>query len=175
MHSGTHIKTVFLFYCQNWELWKVLSTALAVLLSVILKVLFPTIGLLILVLIDTHFGVKKYIKKQLELGKQLKSERTYKNIQSEGLRKMGSKISDYLIFIVVFVSFESLVLEYMGINITHNNLTVSTVVVMLLCLVEIKSIDENMKKLHGISLYRSIVDFVFRRKSVSEIITEKDK
>ncbi len=167
MNAGIHIKKVIMFYCTDWELWKVLGASIALLLSILLKVIFPAIGLLLLVLLDMRFGVKKYVKSQKDNGVELKSERSYRNIQSGGVRKTFSKIGDYLTVILVFVIFEA-ILEYMGVNLKYQNFTLSNFVVLLLCINELKSLDENIRKLQGISLLRSVLDFVFRRKPVSE-------
>ncbi len=141
MNAGIHIKKVILFYCTDWQLWKVLGASMALLLSILLKVVFPAIGLLVLILLDMRLGIKKHIKVQKSEGVNLKSERSYRNMHSSGIRKTFSKIADYVTVILVFVIFEA-VLEHLGINIKYNNLTVSNVVVLLLCLVEVKSVDE---------------------------------
>ncbi len=172
MNTGIHIKKVLLFYLHDWELWKVLGAAFALLLSILVKVIFPATGLLMLILLDTRLGIKKHIKKEKSKGVVLKSERSIMNLQSVGLRKTFSKIADYLIVILIFVFFEG-ILEYMGVNVKYNNFTVSNFVVLLLCLTELKSVDENIKELHNISLYQRINDFIFKRKSISEITTDE--
>ncbi len=163
-----------MFYCTDWQLWKVLGTSIALVFSILLKVIFPSIGLFLLILLDMRFGVKKYVKKQKDDGMKLKSERSYQNIQSGGVRKTFSKIADYITIILVFVVFEA-VLEYMGVNLKYQNFTLSNFIVLLLCINELKSLDENIRYLQGISLLTSVLDFVFRRKSVSEIVKQQQQ
>ncbi len=163
-----------MFYCTDWQLWKVLGASIAVILSILLKVIFPAIGLLLLILLDMRFGVKKYVKEQKDKGVKLKSESLYRNLQSEGIRKTFSKAADYLIFIIVFIVFEA-ILEHMEVNLKHHNFTLSNLVVLLLCVTELKSIDENIRELHNVSILTSVLDFVFRRKNLGEIINnDKD-
>ncbi len=162
-----------MFYCTDWQLWKILGASMAVILSILLKVIFPAFGLLFLILLDMRFGVKKHIKEQKDKGIKLKSESLYRNLQSEGIRKTFSKAADYLIFIIVFIVFEAII-EYMGVHITYNNFTLSNLVVLLLCLTELKSIDENVRTLHNVSILTSVLDFVFRRKNVDEIINNRN-
>ncbi len=174
MNTGIHIKKVWMFYSTDFQLWKVLGGVGAIVLSVLLKVLFPAIGLTVLVLLDVRFGIKKFIKNEKEKGVVLKSEHTYRNVHSEGLRRTVSKITDYVIFIIAFVTLETILTD-MGVNVSYENFSLSTLVVLLLCLVEVKSIDENFEELYNISILTSVLDFVFRRKSVGEVISEKYK
>lgn len=173
MNAGMHIKKVLLFYSSNWELWKVLSTGGALLLSIVLKVVFPVLLLVVLILLDMRLGIKKSIKHRKEKGEVVKSERSYHNVRSDGLRRTFSKMADYAVIILVAIVFEG-VLEHMGINIKYDNFTLSNLIVLLLCITELKSVDENIKELQNISLLKSIIDFVFRRKSVSEIISSRE-
>ncbi len=173
MNAGIHIKKVLMFYSTQWELWKVLGTALALLFSILLKVIFPATGLFMLIFLDMRLGIKKHIRKK-KATEKLKSECCFRNIRSEGLRKTFSKIGDYLTVILVFVVFEG-VLEYMGVNVKYNNFTISNFVVLLLCLTELKSVDENIRELQNIGIYQKIVDFVFKRKSIREIVAQDDK
>lgn len=173
MNAGMHIKKVLLFYSTNWELWKVLSTGGALLLSIVLKVVFPALLLIVLILLDMRLGIKKSIKRRKEKGEVLKSERSYRNIRSDGVRKTFNKTADYIVVIIVVIVFEA-VLEYMGVNVNYNNFTLSNLIVLLLCITELKSVDENIKELHNISLLKSVIDFVFRRKSVSEIVNSRE-
>ncbi len=173
MNAGIHIKKVILFYCTDWQVWKVLGASAAIILSILLKVIFPAIALLLLIFLDMRFGIKKYVKRQKEKGAALKSERSYRNIRSEGIRRTFSKIADYLTFIIVFIVFES-VLEWMGVNMKYGNFDLSNLVVLLLCVTELKSIDENIKELQGISMLQSVIDFVFRRKTVAEIVITRE-
>lgn len=173
MNAGIHIKKVLLFYSTHWEIWKVIGAGGAILLSVLLKVVFPAILLIVLIVLDMRLGIKKYIKRRKEQGLEVKSERSYKNIRSYGIRRTWNKTADYVVVIMVFIVFEAL-LQYMGLNITYNNFTVSNLIVLLLCLTELKSVDENIRELHGISFFKSVIDFVFRKKSVAEIISEKE-
>ncbi len=174
MNAGVHIKKVLLFYSADWELWKILGAGFALLFSVLIKVIFPAVVLVVLVLLDMRFGIKKHIKRRVEKGDIPKSQRSFKNIRSGGVRRTFSKIADYLIVVMAFIAFEGL-LEYMEVNVKYHNFTLSNLMVFLLCLNELKSIDENLKELRGIGLLKSAFDFVLRRKSVNEIILDKNE
>ncbi len=174
MNTGIHIKKVLMFYSADFQFWKVLGGVVAIVLSILIKVLFPAIGLIILVLLDVRFGIKKFIKNKKKEGVVLKSEHTYRNVKSEGLRRTISKITDYVIFIIAFMTLE-VIMTSMGVNVSYENFSLSTFVVLLLCLVEMKSIDEKFEELYKISILTSVLDFVFRRKSVDKIVSEKYK
>ncbi len=162
-----------MFYSTNFGIWKTLCIAGAILLSIFLRVLFPILGLIILVALDMRFGIKKYVQNEKREGRLLKSEKLHKNIKSGGFRKTLAKSADYVIFIIAFMVLEA-IMENMGVNIKYENFSLSTLVVLLLCVTEVKSLDENFEEIYGVKILTSVLDFVFKRKSVSEIITNRD-
>lgn len=174
MNTGMYMRKVAIFYTTNLEIWKVLAVALSALISILINVIVPLLVLLVLILIDMRFGIKKYVKRKNEQGEKLKSNATYKNVKSYGIRRTLAKLADYLFFILVVIAFE-LLLEHLKINVHFQNVYLSTLTVLLLCIVELKSIDENFRELQGISIMKHLVNFVFRKKSVSEIVNEEMK
>lgn len=169
MNAGIYIKKVILFFSTDWEIWKVLSVAGSAVLSLFLSTLVPSIILVVLVLIDMRFGIKKYMKEKETAGEILKSRKPVRNVKSWGIRKTISKLSDYLFIITGVIVFEIL-LKHLDINIQYEKISISTLAILLLCIVELKSIDENIRELRGVSVITAILDFIFRRKSAKEIL-----
>lgn len=169
MNSGSHIRTVYLFYTQDLEVWKVVAGAGMTLLAMLVNIIPPLLALGVLILIDTRFGIKKYIKRKNKENKKILSR---ENFRSWGIRKMLSKSADYMFIIVASLFMETFVLEHLGINFKHNNLTLTTFTVLAMCLVEIKSINENFYAVNGVSLWRYVLLYFFNKKPVTEILEE---
>lgn len=169
MNSGNHIRAVYLFYTQDVGVWKVIAGAGMTLLAMLVNIIPPLLALGVLILIDTRFGIKKYIKRKNKENKRILSR---ENFRSWGIRKMFSKTADYAFIIVASLFMETFVLEHLGINYKYNNLTLTTFTVLAMCLVEIKSINENFYEIHGVSLFKYVLLYFFKKKPVTEILEE---
>lgn len=123
---------------------KPLVILLAPVISILVSLKLSLLLLTILITLDFIYGVKKYCKKN-DVELRLFKISTWKTIQSQGLRATFNKVTEYGIGILVVAFFQALwfpnyqPLSYIGIE---GGLT--TVTVLVACLVEAWSLVENM-------------------------------
>ncbi len=174
MNLGIHIIKVIEFITTDWDAKKSIGMMIITLLGLVVNAVFPLIALILLVFADMRFGIRKYVKKKIDNGEKV-NNRSYKNVTSYGVRKTLSKLGDYLFIVAVIVVFEVFVLRHLGINVERGNLTVSTFTILVLCLVEIKSIDENFMEVRGISLLKGVSNFFFKKDILKDINNEDNR
>lgn len=171
LNSGIHIKKFSIWLFQDWELYKVFSLAFSIFLSIFTSVAVPFLALLALILIDTRFGIKKWMFKQRSKGNVNLKRFSFQNIRSWGIRRVLSKIADYVFILAASVILEML-LEYLHLNAKYDHLHLSTLVAFLLCAVELKSIDENVKSIRGLSIISAVVNYFVKRNNIKELYNE---
>ncbi|MDT9499132.1 phage holin family protein [Capnocytophaga canimorsus] len=174
LNSGIHIKKFSIWLFQDWELYKVFSLAFSIFLSIFTSVSVPFLALLALILIDTRFGIKKWMFKQRNKGNANLRRFSFQNIRSWGIRRVLSKIADYVFILAASVILEML-LEYLHLNAKYDHLHLSTLVAFLLCAVELKSIDENVKTIRGISIISAVLNHFLKKNNVKELYEETIK
>lgn len=174
INSGIHIKKFSVWLFQDWELYKVFSLAFSIFLSIFTSVAVPFLALLALILIDTRFGIKKWMCKQKKKGNVTLKKYSFQNIRSWGVRRVLSKIADYVFILAASVILE-LLLEYLHLNAKYDHLHLSTLVAFLLCAVELKSIDENVKSIRGISVISAVLNYFVKKNNIKELYEEASK
>ncbi len=174
MNLGIHIVKVIEFITTDWDAKKTIGMMIVTLLGLMVNAIFPLIALIILVFVDMRFGIRKHIKKKRDAGEKV-HERSIRNLNSGGMRRTFSKMGDYLFLIIGIVVFEVFVLRHLGVNVERGNLTISTFTIFLLCLIEVKSIDENFMEIRGISILKSISNFFFKKDILKDINNEDNR
>lgn len=140
-------------------------------LSIFVNVAIPSIALVLLVIFDNITGIKASVIQKKKVNPDANIN-FWNTINSRGLRRSMSKLKDYFTIILVFFFFEWLVLDYLHINFKYERVTISTVTVVILCGIELLSIDENFKKINGISIFSKIFDIFFKKKPIDQVIGE---
>ncbi len=156
MNTGTYIRKFFMFFTANIDLSKIIGLMISALMAELINTLPLIIALVILMLIDLRFGVKKWIKKEQKAGRKV-NRFFILNFNSDGMRKTLSKGTDYFWMIICAVVFEILVLQHLDIKIQWRNLNIPSLMIAIMCFVEIWSIGENYKELRGYNIVTYII------------------
>lgn len=170
MNAMQHIEKFIDWLFFDWRQYKWISLVVSFLGSFFLSISVPLFGLAVLILIDMRFGLKKYIKRQG--GDPNDTRNLFYFLRSGGIRRTLSKAGDYM-FIIISVSVFEWVLQHLGINLTLENIRLTNIIIFLLCSVELKSIDENIQEIRGLSIVSRLIDLIYKKLGLEDITPRK--
>lgn len=137
--------------------------------AVLFSVQLALVVLLILILIDLYYGIRKSFKKKGKSFQPLKRH-FWKIITSKGLRKSWVKSTQYGTGILVTSMLQAVFFPTFIISIFGASFTPLLFIIMVACLIESYSIVENLNEVFPNNKLNQMIDWIKSGK-VKEIIT----
>lgn len=127
--------------------------------AVLLSVQTALIFLLLLIIIDLFYGIKKSFIQKNESFNPFKRV-FWKIVNSKGLRSTWKKATEYALGVILTAFCQALFFPTFTITILGGTFTIVLFVIMVACLIEIYSIFENLNEINPNNVINKIVNFI---------------